>query len=48
MGFNSKNIDRKLIETKLRSLEDYLTRLTEMEDLSLEEYVVDYFRKKGI
>jgi len=48
MGFDSKNIDRKLIETKLRSLEDYLIRLAEMEDLPFEEYAVDYFRKKGI
>ncbi len=48
MDFNSKNIDRKLIETKLRALEDYLARLEEMEDLPFEEYIVDYFRKKGI
>lgn len=48
MYFDKKNVDRQLIETKLCTLEDYLARLVEIENISFEEYTADYFRKKGI
>ena len=48
MHFDKKNVDRQLIETKLCTLEDYLARLVEIENISFEEYTADYFRKKGI